>query len=475
MAETSVGLQRDLKHGYSDDRALRALMDLLGPSRLLVDAFARDSYASDQTPSHCEPLAVAFPHGHDELAALVQIAYRFGVPLVPRGAGSGNVGGALPVPGAVVVSFECMTRVLEFSPTERVIIVESGVVIAEIDRIAATHGLFYPPDPGSAEYCRLGGNIAMNAAGPRSLKYGVTRDYVLGLRAVAGDGRELRTGCRTSKGVVGYDLTRLLVGSEGTLALVSEAMLRLAPAPETVGTLRACYGSAVAACEAVTRVMTQPVVPRVLEFMDAAALRAVGAAGATRDLPAAAQALLILEADGDNDVVIKQLDALTSALDGPGAIEIRQAHDAAETQDLWAARRALSAAVKALAPHKINEDIVVPVTRLAAMLAFIEALAEQHRLPIVSFGHAGNGNLHVNIMVHRDDEDQMRRAEACLEALLRKVLQLGGTLSGEHGIGSEKRRFVAWEIAPATLDMMHAIKRQFDPGRILNPAKLLPG
>lgn len=453
---------------------LRALENLLGPSRLFVDPFVRSSYASDQTPRHCEPLAVAFPHSHDELVGLVQIAYRFRLPLVPRGAGSGNVGGALPVPGALVVSFECMTRVLEFSPDERLIVVESGAVTGEINRIAATRGLFYPPDPGSAEYCRIGGNIAMNAAGPRSLKYGVTRDYVLALRAVAGDGRELRTGCRTSKGVVGYDLTRLLVGSEGTLALISEAVLRLAPAPETVGTLRACYTSAVAACEAVRRLMTQPVNPRALEFMDAAALHAVCEAGAARDLPVAARALLIVEADGAHADVQRQQALLKQALDGPGVIEISAAHAGAETQALWAARRALSSAVKAIAPHKINEDIVVPVTRLAAMLAYIEALAERYRLPIVSFGHAGNGNLHVNIMVHRDDEDEMRRAEACLEALLRKVLQLGGTLSGEHGIGSEKRRFVALEIEPATLDMMRAIKRQFDPVGILNPGKLLP-
>lgn len=474
MTHTSVGFQQDLTPAHGADTALRALEDLLGLSRFFVDAAVRSAYASDQTPRCCEPLGVAFPHSHDELAALVDIAYRCRLPLVPRGAGSGNVGGALPVPGAVVVSFECMTRVLEFSPDERLIVVESGMVTGDIDRIAATQGLFYPPDPGSAEYCRIGGNIAMNAAGPRSLKYGVTRDYVQGLRAVGGDGRELRTGCRTSKGVVGYDLTRLLVGSEGTLALVSEAVLRLAPAPEAVGTLRACYDSAVAACEAVTRVMTQPVVPRVLEFMDAVALQAICQAGAARDLPATARALLIVEADGSRSEVKRQLALLAKALAGPGSIEILQAHDDTEIESLWAARRALSSAVKAISPHKINEDIVVPVTRLAQMLAHIEALANRYRLTIVSFGHAGNGNLHVNIMVDRDDAEQMRRAEACLEALLREVLRLGGTLSGEHGIGYEKRRFVALEIAPATLDTMRAIKRLFDPAGILNPAKLLP-
>lgn len=456
------------------ESALTAFRSALGADRIFVDSQTCALYAQDETPQYVEPDAVLFPTCHDEVAALVRVAFEHRIALTPRGAGSGNVGGALPSPHSAVVSFECMRRVLEFDPANRLIVIEPGVVTDEIDRLARTAGLFYPPDPGSSAYCLIGGNLAMNAAGPRAVKYGVTRDYVLGLRAVGGDGRELRTGCRTSKGVVGYDLTRLLVGSEGTLALVSEAVLRLAPAPEAVGTLRACYDSAVAACEAVTRVMTQPVVPRVLEFMDAVALQAICQAGAARDLPATARALLIVEADGSRSEVKRQLALLAKALAGPGSIEILQAHDDTEIESLWAARRALSSAVKAISPHKINEDIVVPVTRLAQMLAHIEALANRYRLTIVSFGHAGNGNLHVNIMVDRDDAEQMRRAEACLEALLREVLRLGGTLSGEHGIGYEKRRFVALEIAPATLDTMRAIKRLFDPAGILNPAKLLP-
>jgi D-lactate dehydrogenase len=367
-----------------------------------------------------------------------------------------------------------MQRIIEFNPADRLMRVEAGVITAEIDRLARGHGLFYPPDPGSAPYCRIGGNLAMNAAGPRALKYGGTRDYVLGLRAVGGDGRALVSGCRTTKGVVGYDLTRLLVGSEGTLALITEATLRLLPAPAAVGTLRVCYDGSASACDAVQRVMAQPVIPCALEFMDAQALSAVQRAGAATDLPAAARAMIMVEADGEPEQVAGQLQALQQALRGPGLLEIKQALAVEEVARLWRARRALSGAVKALAPLKINEDIVVPVSRLAALTAGIEALARRHELPIVSFGHAGNGNLHVNIMVHPEAAGEMARAQACLRALFETVLELGGTLSGEHGIGAAKRAYVPLEIPADTLALMRAIKREFDPHGILNPGKMFP-
>ncbi|HEX7043198.1 MAG TPA: FAD-linked oxidase C-terminal domain-containing protein [Burkholderiales bacterium] len=434
----------------------------------------REAYAADDGPRRCAPLAVLFPASHDQVAALVQVANRYRIPLVPRGAGSGNVGGALPVPGSAVVSFECMTRVLEFNPAERLIVAETGVPTAVVEDIARSAGLFYPPDPGSAPYCRLGGNLAMNAGGPRAVKYGVTRDYVLGLRAVAGDGRTLVAGTRTTKGVVGYDLTRLLVGSEGTLALITEATLKLLPAPAQTGTLRACYDGAAAACAAVARVMQQPAVPSALEFLDAASIAAIRDAGAAADLPAGTHALLVVEADGEPEAVARDLERLRAALAGPGLLELRAARDAAEVKALWAARRALSHAIKRIAPRKINEDVVVPVPRLAELVAAIERLAARHRLPIVSFGHAGNGNLHVNLMVHPDDADEMARADAALAELMRATIALGGTLSGEHGIGYEKRAFVPLEIPPDTLAMMRALKRVFDPNGILNPQKLFP-
>jgi len=454
--------------------ALAAFRSLLGTDRVFDDMAARMLYASDETPRQVVPDAVLFPTSHDEVAALVRIACEHRIALTPRGAGSGNVGGALPAPDSVVISFECMRRVLEFDPANRLIVVEPGVVTEEIDRTARGAGLFYPPDPGSAAYCRIGGNLAMNAAGPRAVKYGVTRDYVLGLRAVTGDGREIRTGCRTTKGVTGYDLTRLLVGSGGTLALITAATLKLLPAPEAVATLRVCFVSNRAALDAVGRVMRQAVVPSALEFMDRHAIDAIRPTGAASDLPAGTQALLMVEADGAAQDLPRQIAALEQALDGAGLLEIRSGFERQDIARLWMARKSLSHAVKRIAPLKINEDVVVPVSRLADFVDFLDHTAQTHQLPIVSFGHAGNGDLHINLMVHPADVDEMTRAHQALDAIMSRVLALGGTLSGEHGIGTEKRRFVSQEIDPPTLDLMRAIKRQFDPHGLLNPGKLFP-
>ncbi|MDA8127667.1 MAG: FAD-binding protein [Betaproteobacteria bacterium] len=454
--------------------ALAAFRAALGADRVFDEAAACEAYACDETPRRVVPDAVLFPASHADVAALARVAFEHRVALTPRGAGSGNVGGALPSPGSVVVSFECMRRVLEFDPANRLIVVEPGVVTDEIDRIARSAGLFYPPDPGSSAYCRIGGNLAMNAGGPRAVKYGVTRDYVLGLRAVTGRGEEIRTGCRTTKGVTGYDLTRLLVGSGGTLALITEATLKLLPAPEAVATLRLCFASNRDALDAVSRVMRQAVVPSALEFMDRRAIDAIRPTGAADDLPPGTRALLMVEADGAPEDLPRQIAALEQALAGAGLLETKSGFARDDIARLWTARRSLSHAVKRIAPLKINEDIVVPVSQLAEFVDFIDHMADTHRLAVVSFGHAGNGNLHVNLMVHPDDADEMERAHLALDAILLRALALGGTLSGEHGIGTEKRRFIDREIEPATLELMRAIKRQFDPHGLMNPGKLFP-
>ncbi len=450
------------------------LLALLGPERAFFDDATRTLYASDETPRSCMPEAVLFPARHDDVAAIVRLANRHRFALVARGAGSGNLGGAVPVPGGVVVSFECMNRVLEFDPANRLMVVEPGVVTDDIDALAASAGLMYAPDPGSGAYSRIGGNLATNAAGPRCVKYGATRDHVLGLRAVAGDGRELKVGSRTSKYATAYDLSRLLVGSEGTLALITEATLRLVPAPETVATLRVCYADNAAACAAVVRIMARPVVPCALEFMDSRSIEAIREYGGAEGLPEGTRAVLMVEADGDHDDVPRQIAALEKALAGAGLLEIQSGFAAADIKRLWTARKSLSLAVKNIAPLKINEDVVVPVARLASLVNAIDALGHHHRVPIVSFGHAGNGNLHVNLMVHGDDADEMARARACRDALVEAVLGLGGSLSGEHGIGSEKRHFVDRELDADTLAMMRDVKRLFDPNGILNPGKKLP-
>ncbi len=447
---------------------------LLGPERARADADTRALYARDETPRSCTPEAVLFPASHDEVAGLVRLALRHKLPLTPRGAGSGNVGGALPAPGSLVVSFECMNRVLEFDPDNRLVVVEPGVVTDDIDRLARSKGLMYAPDPGSGAYCRIGGNLAMNAAGPRAVKYGATRDHVLALRAVTGAGREIRTGSRTTKYATGYDLTRLLVGSEGTLALITEATLRLVPAPERIANLRVCYAGNRAACEAIIRVMRQAVVPSALEFMDRRSIEAIRAYGGAEGLPEGTRAVLMVAADGAHDDVPRQIAALEKALAGEGLIEIQSGFTEEEIARLWTARKSLSMAVKKIAPLKINEDVVVPVTRLAELVEAIDAMGRRHRVPLVAFGHAGNGNLHVNIMVHQDDAEEMERARACRRELVETVMRLAGSLSGEHGIGSEKRGFLPLEIEADTLALMRALKQTFDPQGILNPGKKLP-
>jgi D-lactate dehydrogenase (quinone) len=453
---------------------LQALTRTLGPDRVFTDAETLALYSADETPRRVTPDAVLFPGSHDDVAALMQIAYANQLPVVPRGAGSGNVGGAMPVANGLVVSFECMNRILQFDPVNRLMVVQPGVVTEDIGQFARGKGLFYAPDPGSGAYSRIGGNLAMNAAGPRAIKYGVTRDHVLGLKAVTGEGKTIVTGCRTSKGVTGYDFTRLLVGSEGTLALITEATLKLLPAPETVATLRLCYSSNRSACEAVLRVMSQPVLPCALEIMDRRSIEAIRPTGTADDLPFGTEALLMVEADGPLRDVPRQVEALKAALAGEGLLEVREGVTREQAQALWAARKSLSHAVKLYAPLKINEDVVVPVSRLADFVDFLDALGNRYAFPIVSFGHAGNGNLHVNLMVHPDDADEMAQARACLNELFSTVLSFGGTLSGEHGIGTEKRAYVGLEISPDTLALMRAVKAQFDPLGILNPGKLFP-
>lgn len=455
-------------------RLIDVFIALLGADRVYTDPATLTLYASDETPRHCPPEAVLFPASHADVAAIVAVAAREKLPLTPRGAGSGNVGGALPTPGSMVVSFECMNRILDFDPDNRLMVVEPGVVTDDIDQLARTAGLMYAPDPGSGAYCRIGGNLAMNAAGPRAVKYGATRDHVLGLRAVLGDGREIRTGSRTSKYASGYDLTHLLVGSEGTLALITEATLKLVPAPPGVATLRLCYASNRAACAAVMRVMRQPVVPYALEFMDRRAIDALREYGGASGLPLGTEAVLMVEAAGDAADVPRQLAALQAALAGEGLLEAQSGFSPAENARLWTARKSLSHAVKKIAPLKINEDVVVPVGRLADLVDAIDALGQRHRLPLVAFGHAGNGNLHVNIMVHAEDAAEMARARDCRRDLVETALALSGSLSGEHGIGSEKRAFLKLELEPATLALMRELKALFDPYGILNPGKKLP-
>ncbi|WP_295678712.1 FAD-linked oxidase C-terminal domain-containing protein [uncultured Nevskia sp.] len=451
----------------------RQLRELLPPDRLLLDPADRLAYGYDNSRRVAMPQAVALAATVDEVQALIDCCREHALPLIARGRGTNTTGATVPIHGGVVLSLERMNKVLRVSPGDRLLECEAGALNGDVQREAAKHGLFWAPDPTSSGYSTVGGNLACGAGGPRAVKYGTARDNVLGLRAIAGSGTRLKTGCYTTKGVVGYDLTRLLIGSEGTLAVITQAALKLLPKPETTRTLRAAYRDVEAAAAAVARLMAQPETPSALEFLDG---DAVQLAQAHRDcgLTADCGALLLIECDGSHAGIAAVVAAVSAAASGDGLIDLRAARSEAEAEDLWAARKALSPALRSLAPKKVNEDVAVPVSRLPELIRGVAALSKQHGIRIVCFGHAGNGNIHVNLLANPDDPAQMVAIEACLHAVFRLVLSLEGTLSGEHGVGIDKRAFVAWEIDAATLSMMHAVKRAFDPVGILNPGKALP-
>jgi len=452
---------------------LQALAAITGPDDLLCDAADCWPYGYDNSRRHQAPAAVAFPRDHETVLRIVQFCNREAIPITPRGRGTGTTGATVPTRGGLVLSTERMDRILAIDPANRTITVEPGVTNQAVQDRAGEHGLFWPPDPTSAAFCTIGGNLAYNSAGPRAVKYGTPRENTLGLRAVSGAGEDFRCGVHTTKGVVGYDLTRLLIGSEGTLAIITEATLKLLPRPATKGTMRAVYRDIGSAARAIAGIMGQPQVPCALEFMDAQAIAMIRH-HSRADLPRQAGALLLIEADGSPATVEEGIAAIHAAARNDGLVDFRSATNREEIKALWDTRKALSPALRTVAPKKINEDVVVPVSRLPDLITGLEALARRFAITIVNFGHAGNGNIHVNLLVDPDDGDQMARAHACLDQVFGLVLSLNGTLSGEHGVGLEKRDFITREIGAEALGLMRRIKDQFDPRHILNPGKMLP-
>jgi D-lactate dehydrogenase len=453
---------------------LEQLERILGGQHLLTDPAECRSYGYDNSTLQGQPVAVALPGSHDQVRAVVETCNTHRVPLLARGQGTGTTGATVPLDyRSLVVSLQRMNRILELDRSNRLMVVEPGVTNQAVQDAAAEQGFFWPPDPTSAAICTVGGNLAYNSAGPRAVKYGTPRDNTLGLKAVTGAGDTIRTGTRTSKGVVGYDLTRLLIGSEGTLAIITEATLRLTPLQPARRMLRAEYRDMHAAAAAVANIMAQPVTPCALEFMDGNAIDMVRDE-VPSDLHTDAGALLIIEMDG----MESQLDDMSAQLERAarveGSLAIRQALTQQDVAALWDVRKALSPALRRVAPKKINEDVAVPVSRMPELVDRLAGLSQRHGIRIVNFGHAGNGNLHVNLLYDPSDPAQKQRADACLEDVFAAVLEMDGTISGEHGIGLVKRDWVAKEIDAASLQLMHAIKRQFDPNGILNPGKALP-
>lgn len=449
---------------------LAALSGVFPQDRLFSDPVDCYAYAYDNSRIFHQPIAVVFPLTAEEVQTVIRFANRFKVPVVPRGRGTGTAGGSVPEAGGVVLSLERMNTIIAIDPDNRMATVQPGVLNQVLQEAIKRVGFFWPPDPSSAAYCSIGGNLATCAAGPHAVKYGVARDHVLGLKAVTGTGDLITTGCYTSKGVVGYDLTRLLVGSEGTLAIIVEATLKLTPLARHIGGLTAEFKDTHSCAKAIAAIMAQPHTPSALEFLDNGALNLIRSRH-PHLLPENAKAYLMIEIDGAEQEIIEAKQAILNACQVDGLIEAKVAED---TKALWAARKALSPLLKDIAPKKINEDIAVPVSHLPALLTGLEKLAVQYNIANVNFGHAGNGNIHVNLLVNPDNKDEMTRAYACLDEVFSLVLSLQGTLSGEHGVGIAKRAFVSREIDGVTMDLMKALKLTFDTNNILNPGKLFP-
>ncbi len=451
----------------------RRVRDAVGDHLVLIDPADTWTYGYDNSRKHQAPDMVVFATSHDHVVNLVRLCNEFHVPIVARGRGTGTTGGCIPKRHGVVLSLERMNRIVRMDAANRAITVEPGVLNQTVQDCAGEQGFFWPPDPSSGAFCTIGGNLAFNGAGPRAVKYGTPRENILGLKGVTGDGAEIHTGCYTTKGVVGYDLTRLIVGSEGTLAIITEAVLKLTPLPEAKRTLQAIYHDMHSAVQAVVRLMSQPITPCALEFIDGHAIDVI------RDysraaLPSDAGAMLIIEVDGPAAAMDAAAATLSGAASGDGLVSLKTAESEQEVAALWDTRKALSPALRNIAPNKLNEDVVVPVSKIPALITGLDELSREFGIPIVNFGHAGNGNIHVNLLYDTQDPAQERNARPCLDRVFDLVVGLNGTLSGEHGVGQEKRDYITKEIDPVTLDLMRRIKREFDPNGLLNPDKIFP-
>jgi glycolate oxidase len=453
------------------DRAKAELERRLGPSKVLTGADACAPYASDDSDvAGPMPDAVVLAASADDVATTLAIAEACDVPVTPRAGGTGRTGGAVPVAGGIVLATHALARIREIDRGNLVAVVEPGVVTGELHAAVEREGLFYAPDPNSLASCMIGGNIAENAGGPRVFKYGATRDWVLGLEACLVGGRVVRTGKRTVKGVTGYDVTSLLVGSEGTLAVFTQATLRLVPKPPGVATALALFTDVRAAAGAVSAIIASGVVPRCLEMLDAATLDAVRAAGVSIDARAGGMLLIEVDGEGSDGMLLRVGEVATASA---GCIDVVVAQDAGQRDRLWAARRMLSTATRKLARHKLSEDIVVPRTRIADLLARTDDIGHATGVRHLAYGHAGDGNLHVNFLWNEDAERPA--VDRAIGLLMRATIDLGGTLTGEHGIGVSKAQYLPLEQSEELIALQKDIKRAFDPKGLLNPGKIFPG
>lgn len=444
---------------------------IVGPENVLTGPEELLCYGYDATNQEARPECVLLPTTTEQVSEVVKIADEHEIPICARGAGSGLSGGAVPIRGGIALVMTKMDRILEINTDDMYVRCEPGVVVAELISEVAKHGLVYPPDPSSMKTCTMGGAVAENAGGLRGLKYGVTKDYIISLVVVGADGRVFKTGALPVKSVSGYDMTKLFVGSEGTLGIITEITAKLTPPPKARKSLMALFNSVGDAGRTVAAVIKSGTIPATLEIMDKTTINAVEDAKQI-GLPRETAALLLFETDGDPEVVLKEADTIEKICHEHNATEIRVAKSDAERDAIWAARRASLPSLSRIKPTCILEDATVPRSKVPDMLEAVVKIAEKHNLLIGTFGHAGDGNLHPTIICDERDAEEMERVEKAIDEIFEAALALKGTLSGEHGIGTAKMRYLEKEFGEAGVDVMRAIKKALDPKNILNPGKI---
>ncbi len=441
--------------------------------RVLTEEVDLLSYSFDASLGSYQPEAVIQPLKAFEISMIVKLANKHKIPIYPRGQSTSLSGGPLPVRGGIVLDLSQMKGKLEIHPNDLLAIVSPGVITAEIHKAAEKHGLMYPPDPSSSSICTIGGNLAENSGGPRCLKYGVTKDYVLGLEMVTPKGDIVRTGGKTMKNVTGYDLTKLIVGSEGTLGIITEAILQLIPKPKSSETLLAAFSEIEKAGEAVSEILTSGLLPSKLEIMDQGCIQSVEAYSPS-GLPLDAEAVLLIEVDGHPYATKEEIKETAEKCREMGAELVKIASTIEESNQLWNARKLISPAITRIKPTKISEDATVPLSQIPEMFKRLKEIREKHNVSLVVCGHAGDGNLHPNIITDIRDREEMKRAEEAVAEIFSCAVELGGTLSGEHGIGTMKAPFMEMELGKAGIELMVSIKKAWDPNNILNPGKIFP-
>jgi glycolate oxidase len=467
----TIGGSARARTAASDERVLKRLREIVGPEHVLVDALKVEPYGQDALKEKFPPEAVLLPQSAEEVAAILRLANEARFPVTARGGGVGYTGGAVPVEGGVVLGTDRMNRIREISADDLYVVTEPGVTTYELQRAVEALGLFYPPDPASYKNSFIGGNIAENAGGIRSAKYGVTKHYVLGLEVVTPTGEIIRTGGRTSKNVVGFDLTGLMCGSEGMLGIITEATLRLIPLPEATRTLRATFRTMRAACDCVNGLTRARLSPVAIEVLDRNAIKAVESEFAF-GLDQEAGALLLVSVDGSAEETERAARKVEQVLREGGGYDLMHASTREEEDRLWDVRRALSPAIRKFGTLKLNEDVVVPRSRVPELVQRVEEIARRHETFVVNFGHAGDGNIHVNFMCEREDPEAVRRARLCVGETFAAAVELGGTISGEHGIGYVKAPYMEMAVDGPTIETMKRLKRALDPLGILNPGKM---